>query len=253
MKTARALVESPRRLLIAHRGASTEAPENTLPAFEAGLDAGADFVELDYLHSAEGVPVVFHDLLLERTTNAARLWPPLEHGTPLAFKTVPQLRELDAGSWFDPRFAGTKLSTLGEVLARIAPRGCVMVERKYGDAATLARVLEQHQADERVVVQAFDWFFLAELRERAPHLLLGALGSGEPSAHELREIRAVGARLVGWDQRNLSADVIRRFHEAGLKVWSWTIDRPERARELLAAGLDGVITNVPRLLRPLVT
>src|SRR3954465_14229572 len=104
---AQALIASPRVLVIAHRGNSSVAPENTLPAFQAALDVKADLIELDYYHSADGVPVVIHDQYLDRTTNAEDVFgqPKLLAGKlPLA-----DLRKLDAGSWFDDKFAGAKL------------------------------------------------------------------------------------------------------------------------------------------------
>src|SRR5689334_623108 len=101
---AQALIQSPRVLIIAHRGNSSVAPENTLPAFQSALEAKADLVELDYYHSADGVPVVIHDKLLGRTTNAEQVLGKSE----LAVRDLPlaDLRKLDAASWFDEKFAG---------------------------------------------------------------------------------------------------------------------------------------------------
>src|SRR2546430_10262563 len=111
---ARQLIASPGLLVIAHRGNSSVAPENTLPAFQSALDAKADLVELDYFHSADGVPVVIHDQILDRTTNAEEvLGQPklLVGGLPLV-----DLRRLDVGSWFDEKFAETTMATLAEAL-----------------------------------------------------------------------------------------------------------------------------------------
>src|SRR5262245_1937269 len=114
LTSARQLIMSPRPMVIAHRGNSSEAPENTLPAFQSALDAKADLVELDYYHSSDGIPVVIHDKILDRTTNAeAVLGQPklLVDGLPLA-----DLRKLDVGTWFDDKFVGTKMPTLVESL-----------------------------------------------------------------------------------------------------------------------------------------
>src|SRR5207248_2801159 len=111
---AQQLIASPRLLVIAHRGNSSVAPENTLPAFQSALDAKADLVELDYFQSADGVPVVIHDQILDRTTNAEEVFGQpklLVGGLPLV-----DLRRLDVGEWFDEKFAGTKLATLAEAL-----------------------------------------------------------------------------------------------------------------------------------------
>src|SRR3954470_1482511 len=112
-------IDSNRRMLIAHRGGARIAPENTLPAFSSAMALGVDFIELDYLHTANNVPVVFHDRTLDRTTNAVALW----GGRDIALKskTAEELYQLDAASWFDARFAGARIPTLEEALALICP------------------------------------------------------------------------------------------------------------------------------------
>jgi glycerophosphoryl diester phosphodiesterase len=178
---AQKLITAPRLLVIAHRGNSSQAPENTLPAFQSALDAKADLVELDYYHSADGVPVVIHDKILDRTTNAedvlgqAKL---LVDALPLA-----DLRKLDVGVWFEDKFTGTKMPTLTEALDLIQTSSVTLIERKAGDPAALIRLLEEKGLTDRVVVQAFDWEFVAECRRRSPRLALGTL-SGKPANPE---------------------------------------------------------------------
>ncbi len=125
---ALAAVQSNRPLVIAHRGHNKVAPENTLPAFAAALPLGVDFVELDYFHSADGVPIVFHDQTLDRCTDAYRKWRGKK--IPLASKSLAELRTLDAGAWFDPKFAGTRIATLEEALDVIQPGSMTLIERK---------------------------------------------------------------------------------------------------------------------------
>ncbi len=106
------LVVQPGVLVIAHRGASADYPENTIPAFQAAADARADLIELDYYHSKDQVPIVFHDKELDRTTDACQ-----QLGREkIAVGTLPlqQLQQLDAGTWFRPEFAGTRIPTLRE-------------------------------------------------------------------------------------------------------------------------------------------
>src|ERR1051325_550817 len=179
MVTARELIASGRVLVIAHRGNSVAAPENTLPAFAAAVELGADLVELDYRHSADGVPVVFHDEQLDRATDAARRWGRAK--TRIDEKSAAELSELDAGSWDGPEFAGTRIPTLAEALDVIGRGSAPLLERKTGDAATLVELLTRKAMLESVVVQAFDWSFLAECRRLAPALALGALGERELS------------------------------------------------------------------------
>lgn len=236
-------------LVIAHRGDSRKAPENTLPAFERAAALGVDFVEFDYLTSADGVSVVFHDWWLDRTTDACRVWS--SEKIPLAGKTFAELCQLDAGSWFDPRFAGTRISSLEQVLTAISPRACVMVERKSGDAAACVDLLRRLQAIDRVTVHAFDWEFLRACHELAPELLLGALGEKQPSESALDAARALGAGLVGWEAAMLDHEAIAAIHARGLKAWAWTVDDSAEARRLIAAGIDGLISNVPEAMQQL--
>jgi glycerophosphoryl diester phosphodiesterase len=230
-------------LIIAHRGLPTVAPENSLPGFEAAstLFPRPDFVELDYRHSADGIPTVIHDDKLDRTTNSRVVFGAAE--VLIGTKTFVELQKLDAGSWFDPKFTGTKLASLSEAIDLVCPKTCLMIERKDGDAATLVKLLREKQVLDLVIVQAFDWDFIAEVGKLVPDLPTGLLGKKELDAEKLAKIRAIGPRVIGWDYRDLDAAAIRAGHNAGVKVWSYTINDPAKARELVAAGLNGVITN----------
>jgi len=242
-KPAQQLIASPRVLVIAHRGNSSEAPENTLPAFQSALDAKADLIELDYYHSADGVPVVIHDKILDRTTNAEDvLGQPklLVDSLPLA-----ELRKLDVGTWFDDKFAGAKMPTLVESLDLIQTGSVTLIERKAGDPATLVRLLEEKKLIDRVVVQAFDWNFVAECRRLSPRLALGTLSGKPANPEQIQAAAATGADIIVWDHEKIGRREIAQIHQLGKKAWAYTIDDPQRARQLIAAGLDGVITNKP--------
>lgn len=251
--TAPELLATPRPLVIAHRGWSGIAPENTLPSFRFALRAAADLVELDYHHSADGIPVVLHDASLQRTTNAAQLWPGAD--LQVSKHTLAQLKTLDAGAWFDPHFAGTTLPTLAEALDCIDAGSVTLIERKAGDAATLAQLLTARGEVNRVVVQSFDWNYLRDLHALLPGQVLAALGphwrsDGRPmtdedkilgSAH-VEAIVAAGARVAVWSQ-DVNAASIAAAHARGLKVWIYTVDDPAAMRRLFALGIDGIITN----------
>jgi len=241
-------IHSGRVLVIAHRGNSRQAPENTLPSFVSAAQLGVDFVELDYRHTADDVPLVFHDEHLDRATDARRHWP--EPRISLAGKTLAELRPLDAGSWFSPEFAGTRLSTLAEVLAAL-PETCFMIERKSGSAEVCAQVLEACQAVDRVIVQAFDWDFLRECRRRLPDLPLGALGTRQLSDAGLDEARALGAAVIGWEAASLGRHEIERIHAAGMKAWAWTVDDSQLAQQLVDDHIDGLISNRPAAIQGL--
>jgi len=237
-------------LVIAHRGDSKVAPENTLPAFASAVEAGSQLVELDYYHSSDGVPVVFHDDNLDRTTNACNLWGATE--IKLDTKSLADLRRLDAGSWFDAKFAGTPIPTLAEALDVIQNGSMTLVERKAGDPKTCVALLNEKKLLDQVVVQAFDWEFLAGCHQLAPQLVLGALGGKELTSERLDDVAKTGAKVVGWQDKHLDAEGIAAIHARGLKAWVWTVDDPVRAKELMQAGVDGIITNRPAAIRNVV-
>jgi glycerophosphoryl diester phosphodiesterase len=228
-------------LIIAHRGLPKQCPENTLPSFRAALEHKPDVVECDYRHSADGVPFVIHDEKLDRTTDAVAVFGRRE--ILIGSLKRDELRRLDAGKWFDPKFAGTRLSTLEETIDAVCPSAKLMIERKDGDPATLVELLRKKDVFDRVVVQAFDWPFIAECHRLEPRIMLGALGEHELNAMNLQTIVEMGANLVGWNVKHLTGPAIAAAHDLGLRVWSYTVNDPARARELVAAGLDGVITD----------
>src|SRR6478672_10933751 len=165
---AQTLINGSKVLIIAHRGNSSVAPENTLPAFQSAIDAKADLVELDYYHAADGVPVVIHDEILDRTTNSEDVFgkPKLVVGS----YSSPDLRKLDAGTWFDEKFINVRIPTLVESLDLIQSGSITLVERKQGDAETVVRLLKEKNLLDKVVVQGFDWEYVARCRELAPNL-----------------------------------------------------------------------------------
>lgn len=255
---AEALLASPRPLVIAHRGYSAFAPENSLISFDRALDAGADLVELDYHHASDGVPVVLHDGTLDRTTDAIARW----GGKDLPVRSRPsaELVTLDIGSWFKPPFPRQYLPTLAAALDRIQARGVTLIERKGGEPATLARLLAEKKLVNRVVVQSFDWTFLQGYHALDSSQVLGALGP--PGSRDgrklsdpekalnsawLEEVRRTGARIAVWN-RQVDAASIRAAHALGLDVWVYTINEPDLADSLLEAGVDGLITDNPAIL-----
>ncbi|MDX1948376.1 MAG: glycerophosphodiester phosphodiesterase family protein [Pirellulaceae bacterium] len=240
---AQKLIRSAGVKIIAHRGNSSVAPENTLPAFKSAIAAGSDLVELDYHHSADGVPVVIHDEILDRTTNAEHLFG--KAGLLVGDLTAARLQTLDAGRWFAEKFAGTKLPTLAQSLAVIQAGSVTLIERKGGDAATLVKLLDEAKLTDQVVVQAFNWKFIIDCRQLSPTLVLGTLSGKPPSDEQIDAAAATGADLIVWNHEKLGPAQIERIHGHGKKAWVYTVDQPSRARALLAAGIDGIITNRP--------
>jgi len=229
--------------VIAHRGASTGAPENTLAAFRGALELGVDAVELDVHLSADGVPVVIHESLLDRTTDGRGLVKdyPLE-----------ALRRLDAGRWFNERFAGERIPTLTEALEVLRPVRTI-VEIKNGPvyypgiAAKVAETVRAvgHQA---VTVSSFDHPVLLEVRDVAPDLPTAALFMGR-FTDPLWLARESGASILHPYWAWITSDLVEAAHAAGLRVETWTVDEPHHARFVIDLGVDGIITNYPDRLR----
>lgn len=255
---AEKLINAPRPLVIAHRGYSQVAPENTLPSFQLAKTAGADMVELDYYHSKDGELVVLHDGTLDRTTDATNRWGGSKHR--VEARTLAELKTLDAGKWFDPQFAGTKVPTLTEALDLIQAGNVTLIERKAGDAATCLKLLQARGLVNRVVVQAFDWSYLADFHALEAKQVLGALGP--PSTRDGRRLSdsekvlssdwielalKSGVRAIGWNHQ-VTKEAVDYAHRKGLKVWIYTINDQAEAARLLDLGVDGIITNNTSLI-----
>lgn len=244
-RSAAVLVQQGGPLIIAHRGASQSAPENTLPAFTKAVQAKADLIELDYYHSSDGVPIVFHDKTLKRTTNAAAV---LGDGNrAVSACTLAELKRLDAGLWFNRSFSGTRIPTLDEALTLIQADSVTLIERKGGDAATCVKLLQQRRLVDKLVVQSFDWDFLRECHRLEPKLMLGALGGKPWEASTLDQVKRTGAAVVGWNHKHITQQEIQQSHQQGLKIWVYTVNTESRMRQLLEQGIDGIITDVPEL------
>ena len=236
-----------RPLVIAHRGNASAAPENTLSAFRSALALGVDGVEFDYHHSSDGVPVVFHDETLDRTTNAQELWQ--RKGIRLADCTLGELAKLDYGNGFgnDHTFANEPLTTVEAALQLIDDAGALpVIERKSGDAETLVNLLRRKGMKSHAVIMAFDWRFLIDCFRLDPTLTLVALGEGPLTTEMLDQIAAIPAGIVGWDQKSLDPSTIAAIHQRGWEAWTWTVDDVDRMRELSRAGIDAITTNFPQ-------
>ena len=258
LSPAEQLLGSKRPLVIAHRGYSAMAPENTLPAFERGVASGADMVELDYHHSKDGALVVLHDYTLDRTTDATNRWG--GRGLKVSDKTLAELKQLDAGKWFKHPQTGVALPTLNDALEVIQRGSVTLIERKAGDAAACVNLLNDRQLVNQVVVQAFDWDYLRDFHRLEPRQVLGALGP--PATKDgkkltdaekalspawLDEIKGLGAHAAVWNKQ-VDAASVKAAHERGLKVWVYTINDLATAQQLFAAGVDGIITDNPALI-----
>jgi len=240
--------------VIAHRGFSAVAPENTLAAIRAAIEAGADRVEIDALSTQDGVPVVIHDADVERTTNGRG---------PVAQTTFRELRALDAGSWFDPRFAGERVPSLEEALAACRGRVRVNVEIKAeaveagtgavpdGIEARVVAVVLGLGMTSSAVVSSFEPRALQRIRRLSPEIGLESLF--DAARHKGLGPEAVcaevGSRAFSCSVEEASPRWIAEAHRAGLRFQVYTADEPEAMEDLITLGVDGIFTNRPdRLL-----
>ena len=231
-----------RPLVFAHRGGCALGPENTFAAFDRGVAAGADGLELDIHLSADGVVVVHHDETLDRTTSGSG---------PIAARTADELARLDAGD-------GAGIPTFLEVLRRHAGVR-IIVEMKVDAAAmgeALARDVRLAGAAERVCAAGFGLRSLAAARTALPDMASSA-GHAEVRMALYRSWLGWPARHVPYGgfqvpeiaqgHRIVSPRFVRHAHDRGLEVQVWTVDEEPEMRRLLAWGVDGLITNRPDL------
>ncbi|WP_182903706.1 glycerophosphodiester phosphodiesterase family protein [Microbispora sp. H10830] len=247
-------------LVVAHRGASAYAPENTLAAFELARDQGADMFELDVQETRDHHLVLMHDTTLSRTTDAEKVFPgraPWRVGD----LTLAEIRRLDAGSWFSRKarfsgvYAGEAVPTLGEALHAMRGSGLGLLleikePRLYPGIE--ARVAEEIGHDPawrgRIVVQSFDWDSMRRFHGLMPGVPIGLLGT--PRIAELPGL-ARFADQINPPYADVTADYVRRVHRLRMKVLAWTVDDPAAVRRLIGAGVDGVITDRPDVVREL--
>lgn len=233
-----------RPLLIAHRGASADAPESTIAAFELALEQGADGLELDVHLSADGHPVVIHDFTLERTTDGAG---------PVSALRVRELKRLDAGGWHDGRFRGQRIQTLQEVLERFRDRTRFWLELRGGSTLypgleeRVVSTIEIYDVVDRVLVQSFDPTAIVEVRTLNREIRVGAVVARAPLDRALLVPGTVDAICPALAA--CSAGLIGEVRQAGLDCHVWTVNEPAQVDRLVGWGVSGIITDRPGALR----
>ena len=228
----------PAFMAIAHRGASSYAPENTLAAFDLAIEMGARHIELDVHSTRDGRVVVIHDDAVDRTTNGSG---------PVTGYSLAELTALDAGSWFDRRFAGERIPTLETVFERYKGRAHIHTEIK-GHAADLSRatvdLVRRHEMAEQVTITSFQQDRLEETRGYAPELPTGWL-IAEVSEAVIALARALGLSQLCPRAKTITAELVRRLHAEGFVVRAWGVADEEQMRRVVQAGADGMTVNFP--------
>ncbi|MBX2991525.1 MAG: glycerophosphodiester phosphodiesterase [Bacteroidetes bacterium] len=243
----------PAPLIIAHRGAPLVAPENTLASFRAAIAMKADVLEIDLRATNDGHFVVMHDAAVNRTTNGKGK---------VSEKRLSELRALDAGNWFDARFAGEKVPALEEVLALLDSSLLLIAELKGSsdDGSVEARLVQkivESGKQRQVILKSFEIDVIERFKNLAPeiprlfvyafripwmHLIVGTGVSGG-------SVFDVDALYLQPHYLLLSASFVEEAHRRGYKVVAWGVDEEKTMRKAIEFGVDGIETDRPDLLR----
>ncbi|HXC86449.1 MAG TPA: glycerophosphodiester phosphodiesterase family protein [Candidatus Cybelea sp.] len=226
--------------IIGHRGASGHAPENTLAAFKKAVALGATFIETDLQLSRDARFVAIHDDTLDRTTNGQGK---------VHDQTLAALRRFDAGSWFGSDYTGERIPTLEEILEFSKKNDIVFyLELKpsgsWGGEHALIGALRESGEVARVVVISFDHTILAGLRKIEPTLMTGVLYDGQ-LADLLTTAVDVGARQLVVRGDLVTPAMIAEARKRDLQIVCWTVNHPAHIRLLIAAGVDGIMSDYP--------
>jgi glycerophosphoryl diester phosphodiesterase len=239
---------------IAHRGESADAPENTMAAFRLAYARNADAIELDTHLTLDGELAVIHDANTKRTT-----------GKTLEIRETPlrDLRILDAGSWMGPQWADERLPTVAEVVATLPEKTRCFIEIKVGPDAipALEKIVNGCAAKaSQLVIISFHAATIAESKRRLPQLTALYLSSFQkhamhltwtpPAQHLVELARSIGADGLGLHHEGpVDEGFVRHVKAAGLSLYIWTVDDVNLARQMIAAGVDGITTNKAGWLR----
>lgn len=235
-----------RPLVIAHRGYSAVVPENSLAAVDAARNLGVEWIEVDASLSADGVPIILHDPDLDRTTNRKG---------PVVGLTAEELSFVDAGSWMGPGFSGVRIPTLAAVLRNLQRRGGELLlelkgEWSSGAVTRIAELVVETGTADRLVVQAFSVDTLAACGDLMP-MVSRFLLRMVPRPEDIAVARDLGVVAINPSLRGfgLRKSVVAEIRDNDLGVFVWTADEMNEWRELLDAGVDGIITNQPGRLQ----
>jgi glycerophosphoryl diester phosphodiesterase len=241
-------------IIIAHRGASAYYPENTMAAFEGAVEMNAEMIEIDVLMSKDGVPVVYHDPKLDDHTNGEGL---------VREYTVEELKELDAGSWFDNRFSDQRIPTLEEVLTFASGNIALNIEikteavtdqLKNGVVEKSLRLVREYGMEDYVLFSSFDYRAVKQLKELDSEISVALLYNRSRSKRKLPHelIQEYRADAFNCSYRQFTKKRIASLREYEIPSFVYTVDTEPRMRKLIAAGVNGIFTNKPDVLRRVV-
>jgi glycerophosphoryl diester phosphodiesterase len=236
-------------LVIAHRGFSDEAPENSLAAFHKAIDAGADMIELDVRLSADNIPVVFHDKRLQRTSNS---------GGMLQKKTAAQLQELDNGSWFSPKFSRERIPLLDEVLA-FSKRAPLNIEIKPDLVSTngisaveiVLAYARKAKVLSRVMFTSFNHIMMKEAKEIEGSITTGIIYN--PITHFRKSpsklLSTAKAEIFVCSKYQMNSDVADDVRDSGFRCFVYAVETGRDVQRMLDLNIDGIICNNPKFVQ----
>jgi len=252
------MVDAPDVLIVGHRGAKDEAPENTVPGFEQAVESGVDMVEVDVQLSADGVPFLFHDDTPDRTTDVDEVFPD-RADDPITSFTWEELQQLDAGSSFGEGFAGTPIPSLDDVALAVGPDVGVDIELK---APENSPGLEQAVADaletdtwaalvqsDLVIVSSFDTDATRTFHDHSPEVPVWPIIDQVPD-QDWVEAMTDHATGIKTGYRNLTPEIAGWAEDAGLGVWVHTVNDITKLAELVEMGVSAIVTDSPWLIAP---
>ncbi|MGE6630819.1 glycerophosphodiester phosphodiesterase [Bacillus sp. NPDC077027] len=229
--------------IIAHRGSSSLAPENTIAAFDLAVQQGADYIELDVQFTKDKNVVVIHDDTVDRTTNGSG---------PVSSYTLSEIKELDAGSWFDEKYSNERIATLQEILDRYHQKVGILIELKHpkrnvGIERVVCDWVNRFPYSRNIMIQSFNQEVLEKVKQQFPSLQTAFII--KPSIGQLVKKRLSFYRTFA-DCLNMKKTMLNRFRirsvqSSGMKVFVWTIKDQKTANRIKAYPVDGVVTDHP--------
>ena len=233
------------RMVFAHRGLNHQAPENTMPAFEAAAGAGVQWIETDVDIIADGTPILIHDSTLERTTNRTGGFYGL---------TRADLSQIDAGAWFGRDFRGTRIPLLSDLVTFMNEAGVnANIELKAHETGkegslrlidSVLKELENLDPARELIISSFSSLLLAHFHEEAPELAIGMLWETKAMYYDwLSVLEMVGASYIHAEDADLSPARMDAFTGAGYGVNVWTVNAPDRVNQLFNWGATGIFTD----------
>lgn len=229
-------------LIIAHRGASAHAPENTIAALERAIKDGTDWIEVDVQEAADGTIVIAHDSdFMRLASKPVRLWD----------LTLDEIKGIDVGSWFATEFRGEQVPTLREALETVKGKATLLIELKFYPRSLnknleqeVTRIVTEEGMEKDIAIMSLERSALTKMRELEPTWNTGLL-----TATSIGNFSELEGNFVAVSTTSASLSFIRRTQETGKKVFVWTVNNPSTMFRYISMGIDGIITDDPALAR----